>query len=105
MEAQPMCDLQALADELRSIEATARDARAVAQGLRDTAEACSPDQAALKKRLEIASISLLLVRTAADHAAATLRGLRSMAEIEARNGSSTWRKALSLIDSSLRELA
>jgi hypothetical protein len=100
-----MCDLNQIANELRAIEAAARDARAVAQGLRDAASVCSHEQAALKKRLEVAAVALALLRGAADNAAATLRGVRNMAVLEVRAGSKPWHRALELIDASLKELA
>lgn len=96
-----MADLTQLANE---IEVAARDARAIAKGLRDTADVCSPEQAALKTRLQVASIALTLQRDAMDNAVATLRGIREMARVEAEAGSNAWRKAIVLIDQSLREL-
>jgi hypothetical protein len=102
-----MCDLNQIANELRAIEAAARDARAVAQGLRDAAQACTHEQAALKMRLEVAAVSLLMLRQSADNTIAALRRLRGMVELEIKhrgNAHGDWQKSLALIDTSLQEL-
>jgi hypothetical protein len=100
-----MPDLHELAEDLRALEANAKDAMAIAQGLRDAAAVCSNEQAALKKRLEVAAVALVVLRSYADNAAATLRGLREMAAIQAAAGSIAWHNAIALIDASLRELS
>lgn len=54
-----MCELKEVADAIREHEANGRfDLRAIAEGLKDASDVCSPEQSALKVRLEVAANAL-----------------------------------------------